>query len=74
MFRLRERGGPETNRMSRGVWTVTVRVTFIQDSAISGHQEYARIIIQFSYKDRCLKYVNDEKIDTTLISVWQVLR
>lgn len=32
-----ERGGPETNRMSRGVWTVTVaRKTFIEGSATHG--------------------------------------
>lgn len=36
-----ERGGPETNRMSRGVWTVTVlRDTFMQDSAMCGHKKF----------------------------------
>lgn len=34
----RARGGPETNRMSRGVWTVTV-MTKIRSLVLSDHAE-----------------------------------
>lgn len=54
--------------MSRGVWTVTaMRDTFIQDSAVCGHEEVkeetpisvcmVKKIYYFSYKDRCLTYI-----------------
>lgn len=42
LFRQSEGGGPETNRISRGVWTVTV-MTKILSLVLSGHAEVRTI-------------------------------